>query len=191
MLAHLATDRSPACPLWLGGLLLMAFTTTACYAESDRPMRVIGATADLVEESTGLRMTARIDTGATTCSIHAEDIEVEEGGKSMIKNIGKKIRFQLTGGDGEKKQVETVIADTVRVRTSVGKERRYKVWLELRHQDVKRRVSVTLNDRSKMAYPLLVGRNFLTGRFLVDVATKHTPAEGPEEAVEKVAVAAE
>jgi hypothetical protein len=30
-------------------------------------------------------------------------------------------------------------------------------------------VLVTLNDRTSMDYPLLVGRNFLHGDFLVDV----------------------
>jgi len=33
-------------------------------------------------------------------------------------------------------------------------------------------VLVTLNDRTDMEYPLLVGRNYLRGDFLVDVAKK-------------------
>jgi hypothetical protein len=34
---------------------------------------------------------------------------------------------------------------------------------------VRKEVLVTLNDRTSMEYPLLVGRNFLQSDFLVDV----------------------
>ncbi len=136
---------------------------------------VIGATAEVAETLSGLKYLARIDTGATTCSIHAENLTVEKGEKSMLKNIGKKVAFDLIDREGQRKRVEAVIADTVRVRTSDGKERRYKVWLTLRHADVERRVHVTLNDRKHMDYRLLVGRNFLCGKFLVDVEQKRTP----------------
>lgn len=136
---------------------------------------VIGATAEFREKSSGLVYTARIDTGATTCSVHAEDIRVEGGGKKMLKNIGKKVSFALLDADGAKKRVESVIVTTVRVKTSEEKERRYKVWLTLSHAGVERRVHVTLNDRAHMEYPLLIGRNYLRGKFLVDVSEKHSP----------------
>ncbi len=153
---------------------------------------VIGATAEFAEESSGFLYAARIDTGATTCSIHAEKIKVVEGvevkkkgSKQMQKNIGRKVTFELIDAKGKRKRVESTIADTVRVKTSERKERRYKVWLTLRHGEVQRRVHVTLNDRSHMAYPLLIGRNFLCGRFLVDVEQKKTPmpSSKPDKAV--------
>lgn len=143
--------------------------------EAKVEMQVIGATAEFVEKASGIIHTARIDTGATTCSIHAEGIQVEGGGKKMIKNIGKKVSFELTGDDGTKKRIESVIVTTVKVKTSEEKERRYKVWITLRHAGVERRVHVTLNDRAHMEYPLLIGRNFLKGKFLVDVSKKHSP----------------
>ena len=37
-------------------------------------------------------------------------------------------------------------------------------------KDFRKEVLVTLNDRTDMEYPLLLGRNFLRGDFLVDVA---------------------
>jgi hypothetical protein len=43
------------------------------------------------------------------------------------------------------------------------------VPLKLRWQDVEKKVLVTLNDRNNMKYPILLGRNFLRGDFLVDV----------------------
>ncbi len=56
--------------------------------------------------------------------------------------------------------------------TSVDQEERYKVRLTLRLHEVKKRVLVTLNDRFHMKYPMLLGRNFLRGDFIVDVDIK-------------------
>jgi hypothetical protein len=134
---------------------------------------VLGPIAEFVEKESGYLYKARVDTGAKTCSIHASKVKIEEANKkSMMKNIGKKISFVLESSDGKKKRVTTTIADTVRVKTtnSDAIERRYKVWLTLVHGDVERRVHVTLNDRSHMEYPLLIGRNLLCGKFLVDVS---------------------
>ncbi len=47
------------------------------------------------------------------------------------------------------------------------------VRLKLRYEDVEKKVLVTLKDREKMTYPLLLGRNFLSGDFLVDVTQSH------------------
>ena len=138
---------------------------------------VLGPLADFVEKESGFVYTARVDTGAKTCSIHATKVKIEDvNNESMMKNIGKKISFELESADGEKKRVTTTIADTVRVKTtnSDSIERRYKVWLTLVHGDVERRVHVTLNDRSHMKYPLLIGRNLLCGKFLVDVSGQPT-----------------
>jgi hypothetical protein len=41
--------------------------------------------------------------------------------------------------------------------------------LNLQWQDFQKVVTVSLNNRTDMAYPLLIGRNFLRGDFLVDV----------------------
>jgi hypothetical protein len=46
---------------------------------------------------------------------------------------------------------------------------RPRVTLELELGGVAKRVRVSLRDRSRMDYKLLVGRDFLAGDFLVDV----------------------
>lgn len=177
------TPQQPDAQSFGAFLLLIACLAGPAIAEApleekgvgEEEKQVIGATAEVIETLSGLKCLARIDTGATTCSIHAENLEVDKGEKSMLKNIGKKVSFDLLGEKGERKRVEAVIADTVRVKTSDGKERRYKVWMTLRHAGVERRVHVTLNDRKHMEYRLLIGRNFLFGKFVVDVAQKTTP----------------
>ena len=68
--------------------------------------------------------------------------------------------------------VELSISVTTRARRNGEVDKRYKVLLTLKWNDVDKEVLVTLNDRADMEYPLLIGRNFLRGDFLVDVAMK-------------------
>ena len=135
--------------------------------------RIIGATATLTEVNSGFTFSARIDTGADSCSLHVEKIEIQDKTARRTKNVGKSVRFLLKDADGKTQWVEGIVADAVRVKSSSLKggevDHRYKVRLTLQSKDVKKEVLVTLNDRTSMEYPLLVGRNFLQGEFLVDV----------------------
>src|SRR3954447_10695442 len=135
--------------------------------------RIIGATAALTEMSSGLAFPARIDTGAETCSLHVEKIEIQDKTARRTKNVGKSVRFLLKGSDGKTKWVDGIVADAVRVKSSSLKsgevDHRYKVRLTLQWKNVRKEVLVTLNDRTSMEYPLLIGRNFLQSDFLVDV----------------------
>ena len=134
------------------------------------PARLIGATTTVTEVTSGLPFAARVDTGATSCSIHCEAVEIKDADPDPKGNIGKRIRFLVRNKDGEKEWVESKIVDHVTVRSAAKKEERYKVRLKLRWEDVEKIVTVTLNDRQNMKYPLLLGRNFLRDDFLVNVS---------------------
>lgn len=135
--------------------------------------QIIGATAVLTEESSGVPFAARVDTGAASCSLHVEKIEIEDEAKKPLDNIGKPIRFRIKNEKGRTAWVEAKISGVVRVRSSTLKDgefdRRYKVPLTLSLGDFSKEVLVTLNDRTDMKYPLLIGRNYLRRDFLVDV----------------------
>lgn len=138
--------------------------------------QVIGATARLTEMSSGLVFPARIDTGAQSCSLHVEKIEIQDESTSRLRNVGKSARVLLKDADGNTKWIDTKIAEAIRVKSSTLKngefDRRYKVRLTLKWKNLEKMVLVTLNDRTDMEYPLLIGRNFLRGDFLVDVEKK-------------------
>jgi hypothetical protein len=162
-------------------VLLAAVLSGACGAsavgdgdaDAKKHKHVIGATAVLAETSSGFEFPARIDTGAETCSLHVEKIDIQDKSPKRSKNIGKPVRFLLKGNDGKTQWVESVLADAVRVKSSSLKggefDHRYKVRLTFQWKDVRKEVLVTLNDRTSMEYPLLIGRNFLQHDFLVDV----------------------
>ena len=163
----------PLVALMLGGAILAGGEETV----SPSSKHIIGATATITEVGTGIPFSARIDTGAKSCSLHVEKIEIEDESPQRLRNIGKTIRFLIKGDNGKSDWIETKIAAAVRVRSSVFKtgefDQRYKVRLTLRWKDFEKEVLVTLNDRANMIYPLLIGRNYLRGDFLVDVDKKN------------------
>jgi hypothetical protein len=66
---------------------------TAAKAEQAKPaqprVRLIGATTLVTEVTTGLPLPARVDTGATSCSIHCEAFEIKDADPNPKENIGK------------------------------------------------------------------------------------------------------
>ena len=111
---------------------------------------------------------ARIDTGATTSSIHAVDAEnFERDGKPWV-------RFK-SGTPGKK--LETLELPWTRHVRIKGEDddfdRRPVVLIEVTVDGHRRRIEATLNDRSNYSYPLLIGRNFLRDNCIVDVSRKH------------------
>ena len=178
MIVTSAPDRSPWASLRCGWaalpVALLLFAAPALgQLEAEEQGRLIGATATVTEVSTGLPFDARVDTGATSCSIHCEKMKIEDPSDDPRENVGKPVRFLVKNSAGETEWIEAKIVDHVIVRTSEKSDDRYRVRLKLRYEDVEKKVLVTLNDRQKMNYPLLLGRNFLSGDFLVDVAQDH------------------
>jgi hypothetical protein len=140
-------------------------------AEKDLPpVRHIGATTVVTEVTTGIPLPARVDTGATSCSIHCLAMEIKDPATNPRENIGKPVRFLVKKSDGKDLWVESKIVDHVKVRTSESEDERYKVRLQLRWEDVEKKVVATLNDRQHMKYPMLLGRNFLRDDFVVNVS---------------------
>ncbi len=131
--------------------------------------RVIGPTTMVAEANSELDFRARVDTGAMTTSVHVEEWAIEDESEKMEDNVGKKIRFRMKNHKDESQWLESRIEEIGIVKTSEQQEERYKVQLTICWKDVKKQVLVTLNDRSHMKYPMLLGRNFLEGDFVVDV----------------------
>jgi hypothetical protein len=147
-------------------------------ADATESKHIIGATAIITEAKSGISFPARVDTGAKSCSLHVEKIEIEDKTSKRVRNVGKKIRFLVKGSDGKTHWLESEIAAAVRVKSPSLKageyDHRYKVKLTLAWEDFSKEVLVSLNDRTDMEYPLLIGRNYLRGDFLVDVAKSQT-----------------
>jgi len=115
-----------------------------------------------------IRQRARIDTGAKTTSMHALNVvEVQQQGELFVK-------FQTTDSDGKLIELTRKVDTTQKVANTAGFiTKRYVIKEKVRMGSIEKDILVNLNDRSNMEYKFLVGRNFLLGRFVVDVARSH------------------
>ena len=130
---------------------------------------VVGETARIAVVEAGMKFLARIDTGARVTSIHALDVEVQDGSQDKRANEGKPVSFRVVNAEGEEAVLESTIVDVASVRNAQGTEYRYVVELTLVWEGFSKVVQVNLRDRSAMTYKLLIGRNWLAKDFLVDV----------------------
>ena len=135
--------------------------------------QTIGAVAQVFEPQSRLQFMARVDTGAASCSIHCIQWQIEDEAASLEKNVGKPILILIGNHNDEAEWIASHIESCVTVKTSEREELRYKKLLTLRWQNFEKQVAVTLNDRSHMNYPLLLGRNFLEKDFVVDIDQTH------------------
>ncbi len=123
---------------------------------------------------------ARIDTGAKTSSIWAsnvtlkgETLHVTFLGDTADAFIGQEVTFT---------EFEQAV-----VASSIGEpQQRYKVRLLVRIKGRKVRAWFTLADRSAQVYPVLIGRNVLMGKFVVDVIKGSALREEEQERSEQL-----
>jgi hypothetical protein len=106
---------------------------------------------------------ARVDTGAKTSSIWASNVHEADGVLSFVLfangsdlHTGEIIRTQ--------EYEQRAVANSSGII-----DIRYAVKFSVILSGKRVRATFTLADRSKMVYPVLIGRNMLHGKFIVDV----------------------
>lgn len=125
----------------------------------------IGRLARISIDELGLkRLIARVDTGATRSSICVSD----------LKKDSKGLHFNLLYPDhplytGEIVTVESY--DSLMVKSASAQwHDRYAIPLTVDVGGFKCKVDCTLTDRQHMLYPVLLGRDFLKDRYIVDIS---------------------
>lgn len=125
------------------------------------PLPLIGWREDVVlpEFGDGV-IIAKIDTGARNAALHAEDIFLK----------GKRVTFVLEIG-ATRQRHELAVIGTKRVKSSNGfSELRPIVEIMIQVGIHKFLVETTLTNRTDMGVPMLLGRNSIKGRFIVNPA---------------------
>lgn len=141
------------------------------------PPGVVGEVEYALVGKAGLLQKARIDTGATTTSIGIAGLEpFERDGKKWVKFS---VRDRLTG---QLYAFEQPVVRTAKIkRHGAESERRHLVKMRITIGEVARDVEVSLANRDAFEFPVLIGRNFLDGNFLVDVGNRYLASGGNEE----------
>lgn len=120
---------------------------------------------DLPELSiTGLNV--RVDTGATTSSLHVDNIDdFEKDGESWVSFDIHPDIHQVSKIVRRKVKVE----DVRKVKSSTAtREKRYVITTTIVMAGMSWPIQLTLTDRSEMSYLMLLGREAMQGRLIVD-----------------------
>ncbi|MFQ3234807.1 MAG: hypothetical protein ACI9C4_000358 [Paraglaciecola sp.] len=111
-------------------------------------------------------LNVRVDTGATTSSLHVDNIEEYQHGEELwvsfdihpdIHNVAQIVRREA--------KVDAI----KRVKSSTATlEKRYTIKTQIQMAELTWPIQLTLTDRSEMTYLMLLGREAMAGKFLVD-----------------------
>ena len=105
----------------------------------------------------------KIDTGAYTSTIHCKNVTVED-------NYLKCIFLDPEHPSYHEKEFIFDKYDVRVVKSSNGQtQARYRILTEIELFGKCYPIFLTLSDREEMKYPVLLGRKFLTKRFVVDI----------------------
>lgn len=111
---------------------------------------------------------AKIDTGAYSAALHCHKI-------STFFKLGKEyVSFYLLDPGHpqyNEKRLVLPIKSRRRIKSSTGQEeKRVIIQTNIRAGKEKMPIEISLTDRSKMEFPVLLGRKFLSRRFIVDTS---------------------
>jgi hypothetical protein len=120
---------------------------------------------------------AKVDTGARTSALHAFDIRgFKRRGRRMVRFRVHPIQRSVE----ESVEAEAVLLDERVVRSSMGKEQfRRAIRVDVTVAGLTFPIELTLTSRDSMGYRMLLGREALQGRFLVDPSRSYLGLRRP------------
>ncbi len=130
---------------------------------------VVGRTENVRLTPPGHIFPARIDTGATTSSLDARDLEAFE------RDGDPWVRFKLKDTEEDKLyEIEKTVVRHVRIlqASSPESERRPVIELQFQLGGIKMVEEFNLEERGHLTHKVLIGRNILRDLMVVDVAQK-------------------
>ena len=134
-----------------------------------RPNNVIGAVERIYFLPIKSPFMARVDTGATTSSVDAENI------KRFERDGQRWVSFTLVNRDTkEKYDFEKPLSRRVKIKRTGEEEHRVTVNMDVKMGKETFVAEFTLNERHDFEYQGLIGRNILSGRAIVDVSISNT-----------------
>jgi hypothetical protein len=146
-----------------GFLIASLPVAVAAGSAAAERMITVGAAETVRIYPGGIEFKARVDTGATTSSINARKIKpFTKGGKRWV-------RFEVIGKRGQRVAMERPVVRNVRIK-HFGQEskRRTVVRVGICMGGFYKDTQVTLQDRRRREYPVLIGRRYMAGAILVD-----------------------
>lgn len=121
------------------------------------------------------KMNVRVDTGAATSSLHVDNL------KEFDRNGEIWVSFDIHPDIHDVAQIvrsEAKVEDIRKVKSSTAtKERRYVIQTQIVLADMQWTIQLTLTDRSSMTYLMLLGREAMAGRLIVDPSSEYLSSQ--------------
>ena len=110
-----------------------------------------------------LLLEAKIAPDLASSSIHAKNISEKK------KNNSSFVTFSISDREGNTKELTRKVRSVTRIRSSDDTiSKRFVVRLGICMGDVYKEIDITLQDRSNLSSEMRIGRDYLSGNFLVD-----------------------
>jgi len=155
------TPLFASCRLALAAACLLAALAAPAAAADHK--QVTGWVEHVLLYPGPIRLKAKMDTGAKTSSLSVISI------KHFSRDGRPWVRFRVYNSDGHPITLERPVVRTVLIkRHGEPPKPRPVVMMNLCVGSVLKAAQIDLANRSNYLYPLLVGRRFLAGHFLVD-----------------------
>ncbi|CAD0006929.1 30S ribosomal protein S6--L-glutamate ligase [Flavobacterium chungangense] len=127
---------------------------------------------------------ARVDSGAKTSAMHAINIA------PFIKNDANWVKFDINPIQNNIKTVihcEAPLVDKRIVKSSSGfREHRYVIQTSIKLGEIKWPIEMTLTNRDSMGFRMLLGREAMSGRVLVDPEEKYMLGQPSTETIKEL-----
>jgi len=143
--------------------ILLLLASPFSYAK-----QIVGIYEKVALPTQELILKAKIDSGAKNTSLHALNI------KLFQQNEKEWVSFDTLDGRGGLVSLSAPVYRIARIKRHNGaSQERPVVIMGVCIGNISRKVEVNLIDRSRLNYPLLIGRTYLDGHFLIDVSQQY------------------
>lgn len=152
------------------GVAFLAFVTGLIFVLFVLPAvsETIGWIERIKIGDQGFLIEAKMDTGADSSSLSAQNIDVYSRGTRFW------VRFQVTNSRNEKTTFDVPVQRFVKIKRHGGKSiERPVVEIAICLGRLSRKARVTLADRSRFKFAALIGREFLSTGKLVDSSRRY------------------
>lgn len=169
LLVSCSAQKSTVVPAIVPNEAKEAKTPEAPKVVISRPANVIGAVERVYLPPMKSPFLSRIDTGATSSSLDAESIKIfERDGKSWVSFtvVNRETKETYTF---EKPRVKRI-----KVKRIIEDEHRPMVEMDVKMGGESFKANFTIAERENFEYQTLIGRNILSGRYVVDVSISNT-----------------
>lgn len=118
---------------------------------------------------------AKVDTGADSNALHCDHIEIDDN--DMVHfHLLDEVHPSYHG-----KRVSMPLYKVKKVKSSNGElQERPSIKVSVNFFGKRYKTIISLTNRADMKYPMLIGRRFLSGKFLVDVSKEYLVNQNKE-----------